>query len=485
MKNYNVYKELAKGHTVVPVFEEIDADMETPVSLYIKVGGEFLLESLEQGAHVGRYSILGMERILTVTLKGRTVETVNHLDDSVSRVETTDFLMFLGNLIKAYEPPQLPELPPFWGGLVGYLGYETAGFIESIPLAAPEADDIPDAILVVPRTVIICDSVKRTALIVSITLPGRGLKEEFKKARERIEAVIELITKQVPTLADSHCLQGVITGYQPSSGDFVAMVNDCKEHIRAGDIIQAVLSRSTFLKTDEAPFSLYRKLRRANPSPYMFFLDYGEFVLAGSSPEVMVRVQGNELFLKPIAGTRPRGKTVKEDSVLAEELLQDPKERAEHLMLVDLGRNDIGKVAAPGSVEVTNFMTVEKFSHVMHLVSSVRGRLRAGLDSFDVIRATFPAGTLTGAPKIRAMEIISKLEGNRRGHYGGMILYLGFSGNMDSCITIRSMVCRNGVAAIRSGAGIVADSIPENELKETEDKAGALIAAVTGKAGLR
>lgn len=485
MMNYYEYKKLAGGHTVVPVFKEINADMETPVSLFIKADGEFLLESLEQGAHAGRYSIIGIDRVLTVTLRGRTVETIHHLDKSVSRIETDDFFRFLGDLMNEYQPPELPGLPPFWGGLVGYLGYETAGFIEDLPMVAPEAGDIPDAILVVPRTVIVCDSVKRTALIVSIALPGKGMEEEFLKARERVNGFIELIQKSTPLPLDEISSQGMVTGSLPSTTDFVAMINECKERIKGGDIIQAVLSRNTFLKTDESPFSLYRKLRRANPSPYMFFLDYGDFVLTGSSPEVMVRVQGDELFLKPIAGTRPRGKTVKEDSILAEELLSDPKETAEHLMLVDLGRNDIGRVAVPGSVEVADYMTVERFSHVMHIVSSVRGRLKPGSDAFDVVRASFPAGTLTGAPKIKAMEIISELEGNRRGHYGGMVLYLGFSGNLDSCITIRSMLCRNGCVTVRSGAGIVADSIPEKELMETENKAGALIAVVTGKAEAR
>lgn len=483
--DFNVYKRMTSDYTLVPVFTEVNADLETPVSIFMKTGGEFLLESLEKGAQAGRYSIIGIGRKLSVTIQGNSAETV-HYTHGVEKnrlvSEISDPICFLRELMSGFHAPELPELPPFWGGLVGYLGYEIAGCFEDVPMHPAGKDDIPDALLVVPSTVIICDAVKRTALICVSTAPQESPFESYTAAVEEIHRCISLMEKPLPADIPDNST-GTVVKSEPDREKFQSMVSRCIEHIEAGDIIQAVLSRKTFLRSEESPLSLYRKLRRENPSPYMFFLDYGDFVLAGSSPEVMVRVQGDELFLKPIAGTRPRGTTVRQDSALAEELLSDQKETSEHLMLVDLGRNDLGRVAVPGSVEVTDFMSVERFSHVMHIVSSVQGRLKPENDGFDVIRAAFPAGTLTGAPKIRAMEIISELEGERRGSYGGTVLYLGFNGNLDSCITIRSMLYRKGEITVQAGAGIVAASVPAGEFMETENKAGALIDVITGKGG--
>jgi anthranilate synthase component 1 len=483
----NAYKTLSLDYKVVPVWTEINADLETPVSIFMKTGGEILLESLEKGNQAGRYSIIGIGKKLSVTLRNRTVETVTFKDGIESgRSESTisDPLDYLRNLMSAFKAPELPELPPFWGGLVGYLGYEIAGFFEDLPMPPSEDDDIPDALLIIPEIVIICDAVKRTAFIVVTTIPGDSPEENYNRAASEIERRVDLIKRPISSSTEPVPAVDTIIESEPDIEEFMSRISRCIEYIRAGDIIQAVLSRRTVLRSSESPLSLYRKLRRVNPSPYMFFLDFGDIVLTGSSPEVMVRVQGDELFLKPIAGTRPRGLTIRDDGVLAEELLSDPKETAEHLMLVDLGRNDLGRVAVPGSIEVTDYMSVERFSHVMHIVSSVRGRLMPGYDGFDVIKATFPAGTLTGAPKIRAMEIISELENARRGHYGGMVLYLGFNGNLDSCITIRSMLCRSGRITVQAGAGIVADSIPEREYQETVNKAEALLGVITGERGM-
>ncbi len=481
---FNEYIERASEYSVVPVFREINADMETPVSIFMKTQGNFLLESVENGVTAGRYSIVGIGVKCKITIRVKTAEVIEYSSGKISSTKMVDFSNPL-ELIRAYlaefSSPDYPNLPPFWGGLVGYFGYEISSCFEDIPRADPEESDLPDAVLIIPETVIVCDAVKRTAVIVVSTFPKENHHDSFSDAIEEIERLISLISGTIPETSANTEFSSSIISSSPEREEFTALVEKCKEHILAGDIIQGVLSRKILLSSTESPLSLYRKLRRVNPSPYMFYLDFEDFVLTGSSPEVMVRVEDDELFLKPIAGTRPRGSSVKEDMRIGEELLSDRKECSEHLMLVDLGRNDLGRVSIPGSVKVADYMSIERFSHVMHIVSSITGKLKPGADSFDVIRATFPAGTLTGAPKIRAMEIISELEEERRGPYGGMVLYLGFNGNLDSCITIRSMTCREGQITVQAGAGIVADSDPDSEFLETENKAKALISVILSK----
>lgn len=482
----NAYLERASEHSVVPVYREINADMETPASIFVKLNGVFLLESVEKGTQAGRYSIIGMGRKSSVSITGRQAAITEYdqgeITSSVS-VEFNDPLEFIRTFMSDFSSADYPDLPPFWGGIVGYLGYEAAGCLENIPVTPAGEDDLPDAVLIVPETVVVCDAVTRTAVVVVSTFPGSKPRQAYLAAEKEIERCISLVSAAAPELVTADCLPASLVSSSPEREEFICMVEQCREHILAGDIIQGVLSRRMVFSSAESPFALYRRLRRLNPSPYMFYLDLEDFVLTGSSPEVMVKVQDGELCLKPIAGTRPRGVTEKEDIRIAEELLADRKECSEHLMLVDLGRNDLGRVAIPGSVEVTDYMSVERFSHVMHIVSSIRGKLSPGCDAYDVIRASFPAGTLTGAPKIRAMEIVSGLENTRRGPYGGMVLYLGFNGNLDSCITIRSMVCRDGEITVQAGAGIVADSNPESEFLETENKAGALMNVILNNRG--
>ena len=486
ISGYNDYVNIASRYSVVPVYREISADMETPVSIFLKTGGSFLLESVERGDQAGRYSIIGIGKKCSIVIRGSTALVTEFIQGSIlseKSIVFTDPLEVVREYMATYSSPDYPDLPPFWGGLVGYLGYEIASSFENISTLPISDSDVPDAVLIVPEALIVCDGVKRSATVIISTFPGEKPETAYKKAEKEIEKYITLISGSLNENESVNSSSGVVKSTTPDREGFIDIVRKCKENILAGDIIQGVLSRKIVLSSTADPFSLYRNLRRVNPSPYMFFLDFEDFSLIGSSPEVMVKVQNGELFLKPIAGTRPRGGTVKEDMLLSEELLSDRKECSEHLMLVDLGRNDLGRVAVPGSVEVTDYMSIERFSHVMHIVSSVKGYLKPGSDAFDVIRAAFPAGTLTGAPKIRAMQIISHLEGQRRGPYGGMVLYLGFNGNLDSCITIRSMVWTEKEITVQAGAGIVADSDPEREFQETENKAQALISVIVNDSG--
>ncbi|MDW7759403.1 MAG: anthranilate synthase component I family protein [Acidobacteriota bacterium] len=472
------YLRDAASHSVVPVFEEIRSDFETPLSLFLKARGMFLLESIERGENVGRYSFITRGTKFRITFRGREIaieetgkaEPVLHtaLDNPLEEAGR-----FLGGL----RAPDRAGLPPFSGGAVGYLGYETARYFENIPVVE-DRSGVPDGILVIPEMVLVFDSVKRSTFVIAVTFPGDDPAAAYGRALEIIRETGRLLEKPLP--APQARPAGPAPVLQPdiSKAAFLEGVETVKRHIRCGDIIQAVVSQRFTAESDLPPFAIYQALRRINPSPYLFYLDFESFQLIGSSPEVMVKVQNGELLTKPIAGTRPRGTSLTEDTRLSRELRADPKERAEHLMLVDLARNDLGRVAAPGTVEVTDFMSVEKYSHVMHLVSTVKAELDSGRDVFDVVRATFPAGTLTGAPKIRAMEIISAVEKRRRGPYGGMVLYLGFNGNLDSCITIRTLLVEGRGVTLQAGAGIVADSRPAAEYEETVDKARALFEAV-------
>ena len=468
---------MARHANVIPVCTEILADTETPVSLLKKFRspGEaiFLFESVEGGERWGRYSFLGVGarcryRVfadhLAVTENGHT-ERIDHQGDPMAALRES---------AARFRPADVPELPRFWGGLVGYLAYETVSFFERIPNSLPA--DTPLAHFVVPDRLVVFDNVRHTLVAVALVVlePDQDADAAWNEAKARIDAMMAVMERPsgpAPAIATPSPVELSPT-VAPET--FRENVRRIKDHIRAGDIIQAVYSQPFSCPAPDDLWMLYRAQRYVNPSPYLFFMDLGDTVLVGSSPETMVRLEIGVATLRPIAGTRPRGASEQADRALADELLADEKERAEHLMLVDLGRNDLGRVAETGSVQVTDLMVVERYSHVMHLVSNITCHLETGLDAWDLIRATFPAGTLSGAPKVRAMEIIDDLEAGPRGAYGGAVGYVGFSGNMDLAITIRTACVRDEMMTVQAGAGIVADSDPEKERQETVNKAKAL-----------
>lgn len=477
---------MADQSDLVPVHRTIIADLDTPLTVYAKIAAEqrhaFLFESMEGGEKWGRYSFIGFDPLVNFTSCGSTVTVTRHgPETSVQTVESVNPLQELRKLLASFNASRAPGLPRFFGGAVGFLGYDMVRFIEEIPDSNP-ALDIPDSSFMVPRLVLIHDAVQQQLTIVCNVVVGEGnsSQELYADAVRRIDEVVKLVraplprsyTDKVPSCGPHEFTSNMD---QPS---FEAMVEQAKEYILAGDIIQVVLSQRFHTRTSLDPFLLYRSLRHINPSPYLFFLKMDDTILIGSSPEILVRLEDGDIELRPIAGTRQRGKTPEEDRALEEELLADPKERAEHLMLVDLGRNDVGRVAAGGSVTVDDLLVIERYSHVMHIVSGVHGKLAGGCDQFDVLEASFPAGTVSGAPKIRAMEIIDELESERRGPYAGAVGYFGFSGNMDFCITIRTFVMQGENLWVQAGAGIVADSVPRKEYEETINKARGLRRAV-------
>jgi anthranilate synthase component 1 len=473
----------AEKFTILPVAYEQAADLESPLSIFLKVRGQFLLESVEKEGSVGRYSIIGIGKHTEFILNGTTLTTNHYKKGKCSHTENCTInnpLIKIREYFSSFSPPSyISKLPPFFGGAIGYLGYETVSYFEKIPVNK-EGHSIPDGILIIPETIIVYDNVLRNIYIIVCKEPDKGSPETaYMSALNKITEIRDLIDApfELPH-DDSFIDEDTDVKAHMSKQHFINGVKACKEHINNGDIIQAVFSQQFSLTTKAPPFELYRTLRILNPSPYLYYLDFDDFQIIGSSPEVMVRVQDGEVLLKPIAGTRPRGKSITEDNALAQELIHDPKERAEHLMLVDLGRNDLGRIAKTGSVDVTSYMEIERYSHVMHIVSTIKAELREHNDAYDVIKATFPAGTLSGAPKIRAMEILSELEPVKRGPYGGMVLNMSYSGNLDSCITIRTLVLKNNKAVIQAGAGIVADSDPDKEFLETVNKAKALVRAV-------
>ncbi len=476
------FRNLAREAGLVPVYREIVADLDTPLTIFAKVAGDdshaFLFESLEGGEKWGRYSFIGFDPLLTFTSSREDME-INRGDKS--EIRRGNPLHALRSLLASFRAHEAESLPRFFGGLVGYLSYDMVRFMEKLP-DLHDPLDLPDSSFMVPRTVLIHDSFKQKLLIVNCV--EIGLDDDpaamYRQACGRIDAVAARLKEPLPyefleSPAGSHEHAFAANMNEDSFKD---MVRAAKEYILAGDIIQVVLSQRFHAKTKLSPFALYRALRHINPSPYLFYLKLGNVIQIGSSPEILVRLEQGEIELRPIAGTRHRGETVAEDTALAEELLADPKERAEHLMLVDLGRNDAGRVAKPGSVEVRDLLVIERYSHVMHIVSGVHGLLAEGRDQFDVMAACFPAGTVSGAPKIRAMEIIEELEPERRGPYAGAVGYFGFSGNMDFCITIRTFIMRDNDLWIQAGAGIVADSEPQKEFEETLNKARGLRRAV-------
>jgi anthranilate synthase component 1 len=470
---------------LVPVHRTIVADLDTPLTVFAKVAGDeqraFLFESMEGGEKWGRYSFIGLDPLLTFeSVRDRVSLSGVFFDEPEIRTDVNP-LDELRNLLASFNASTAPGLPRFYGGAVGFLGYDMIRCIEDIP-DSHDLLDIPDSSFIVPRLVLIHDSVDQTLTIVCNAMAEPGMESDaiYTDACKRIETVIENLREPLPA---SLTARPVCTGSHEFTSNmeqeaFHAMVERAKEYILSGDIIQVVLSQRFHTRTDLDPFLLYRSLRHINPSPYLFYLRLGEVVLIGSSPEILVRLEDGDIELRPIAGTRKRGRTPEEDTALEQDLLADPKERAEHLMLVDLGRNDVGRVAESGSVRVSDLLVIERYSHVMHIVSGVHGTLADGRDQFDVLKACFPAGTVSGAAKIRAMEIIDELEVERRGPYAGAVGYFGFSGNMDFCITIRTFFMRNKDLWIQAGAGIVSDSVPEKEYEETLNKARGLRRAV-------
>lgn len=490
------FRALAHEYNLIPVYREILGDLHTPVSAFHKLDdGRFayLLESVEGGESVGRYSFLGGAPSVVFRTTGRevTIERQGQVE-TCALADGEDPLHVLKGLLREYRVAKVPGLPKFYGGAVGYMSYDTVRFFEELPDAPPDDLQLPDCYFVFTDACLIFDHVRHRILVVVNTHVNGDVDGAYARALEKIDDLIQQL--QAPEQRPLGLVPGDDGHHAEvhsncTHDDFLASVERAKEYIYDGDIIQVVLSQRLSRELSpalrEQPFNIYRALRYLNPSPYMYYLSYGDVKIIGSSPERLVSEEDRLVITRPIAGTRKRGATAEEDAALAADLLADTKERAEHIMLVDLGRNDLGRVCDYGSVNVDQLMAVEYYSHVMHIVSNVRGTLRDGLDHFDVLRACFPAGTVSGAPKIRAMEIIDELESTRRGPYAGAIGYFSFEGNMDTAITIRTIVVKDGVAYVQAGAGIVADSVPESEYQETLNKARALLKSLElAEAGL-
>ncbi len=481
----------AKQGNLIPVFRDIYGDLETPVAAYMKLAARsrysFLLESVEGGEKLARYSFLARDPELVVRVKGRHAQIIRFVKGKPV-AEKVDFkkspLEIVRALVRNYKFVNIPGLPQICGGFVGYLSYDAVRFFEDIPDQRPDDLDLPDVVLMMAKEMVIFDHLHHTIKIVCCVGTDKKdtiaiLKRKYREAMVRIDG---LVAGMAAPLRLPKAVAGKFSGMKVRSNCTRRMYEDMvvktKEQIRAGEIIQAVISQRFEVKIKTSPMNVYRTLRTLNPSPYMYLLNLDGVSIVGSSPELLVRCEKGMVETRPIAGTRPRGKTLEEDAALEKELLADPKEVAEHVMLVDLGRNDLGRVCEPGTVKVTELMGVERYSHVMHIVSSVQGKLRPDQDVIAALEATFPAGTLSGAPKIRAMEIIEALEPSHRGPYGGCIGYISFSQDIDTCITIRTIVIKGDTAYVQAGAGIVADSDPVSEYTETVNKAKAQIRAL-------
>lgn len=483
--SYEEFCRLGLSYNIIPVYAILPADLETPVSVYHKLVGEapgFMLESADTNGSFGRFSFIGSQPFAVLTARAHCTEVTQEGRTTSINMQP---LKALENFMSRYRMPSLPGLPPFSGGGAGYFAYESAGTFERIKgLKIPE--DMVLAQFMFCRTIAAVDHFTNSTVVVYLAElgPGINMEDAYRNAQQEIVRAAEKINSTESAMHLPEGIAGVkpnrLTGGTTGEKAYVSAVEKAKEHIFAGDIFQVVLSQSFQTALATHPFTVYRRLRRLNPSPYMFYINFGRRKLVGASPEMLVRVTDGIVETCPIAGTRPRGRNDKEDEVLAAELLDDVKERAEHAMLVDLGRNDIGRVSVPGTVKVTQMMKVEKFSHVMHMVSRVNGRLKPECSPVDALAACFPAGTVSGAPKVRAMEIIHELEGDYRGPYAGATGYFDFRGNMDTCITIRTMVVDDDTCTVRAGAGIVADSVPDREYREVLHKASALFEVVNG-----
>ncbi len=491
MTSFEEFKGLCTKGNVIPIFDSLLADTETPVSVFLKLKDEspysFLLESIEGGEKLARYSFLGFDPFMIFEIRGTTFRIVPRHEDvqrAPALVEGVDHpLEALKRIFSHFKTVNVAGLPRLSGGAVGYFGYETIQLVEDVPLHKEDLIGVPDALLMFCDTVVVFDNVTHRVFIASNAYVPRfdisesELLHEYTKAVREIGRIRELLHKKGKSGLRQRHLNGSIE-HEFSREEFFNAVKKTKRYIEEGDIFQAVISQRLKRACEIPPFDIYRELRLINPSPYMYFLNFEGFSVIGSSPEMLVRVDGDVVETRPIAGTRRRGASTKEDVLLEQELLNDEKEKAEHLMLVDLGRSDLGRICTFGSVRATQLMGIERYSHVMHIVSSITGILRPDCTALDALYSCFPAGTLTGAPKIRAIEIITELEPSKRGIYGGAIGYLDFSGNLDSCIAIRTIIAKGGQLYFQAGAGIVNDSTPEREYEETMEKLSANLKAV-------
>jgi len=481
--------KLTKQGNLIPVYREIFADLETPVSAFLKLSKgkdySYLLESVEGEEKIARFSFLATEPKLIFKSKGRNIAIIDlqGTNPKVKRFVTVqDPLSEIKKIMQGYQAVSLAGLPRFFGGLVGFMGYDAVRFFEHIPKKNPDELNLPDMMYMLSDSLVIFDHLNHKIKVVCCVHIENSKKagSVYDAALNKIERLIKIIesSEKLPPLESPQSKIKTTPASNFTRKSFMSIVEKAKRYIRCGDIIQAVLSQRFRMKLSSRPFNAYRRLRSINPSPYMYYLKFKDLFIAGSSPELLVRCEKGMVETRPIAGTRRRGKDENEDKALGQDLLNDIKEKAEHLMLVDLGRNDLGRVCTAGSVKVTEFMKIEKYSHVMHLVSNVQGELAKGKDIYDVVRSTFPAGTVTGAPKVRAMEIIEELENTQRGIYAGSVGYFSFSGNLDTCITIRTIVIKGNAAYIQAGAGIVQDSKPRQEYEESLNKAKAQICAL-------
>ena len=489
------FLRLAQDADVVPVYRQLIGDTLTPVTAFCKIqegDWAFLFESVVNGERHGRYSFLGSGPFLRFQSFGHRVQ-IHQTGKAAMESQHPDPLRLLEETLSAYRAPQVADLPRFAGGAVGYAAYDAVRYVENLPHAPPDDRQLPDLCFALYDRMVIFDHINKTVAVVAHAhLPeprgkGSGITKEeaersYKDACAKVDRLVERLQQGVADLQLTDIApvgetrRAYTSNFGP--GEYERAVDKCKEYIKAGDIFQVVLSQRLATETRARPFDIYRTLRVVNPSPFMFYVKAGPLCLVGASPEIMARVEGDVVTIRPLAGTRPRGQTPEQDDRLAAELLADAKERAEHIMLVDLGRNDVGRVARYGTVELSDVMTVERYSHVMHLCSNVTGRLQPGKTAFDALRACLPAGTLSGAPKVRAMEIIDELEPHRRGPYGGAVGYIDFTGNMDTCIALRTMVLKGQTVYVQAGAGIVYDSVPEKEREETMNKAMGLLRAL-------
>jgi len=474
----------------IPVTREVLADLETPLSVYLKLAygpNSYLFESVQGGEKWGRYSLIGLQTSTVLKVFGNRLEIVREGKPMVNRT-TSDPLGEVDRFRKLFSMPDIPDLPRFTGGLVGYFGYDTVRFVESRLADSAPADVLgtPDILLMASDEVAVFDNLSGTImLVVHVDAKEVGALEKAEARLDELEHKLAQPTPELPPMnmqADGISEQDFVSSF--GEQDFKAAVNKIKEYVMAGDVMQVVPSQRLSAPFDASPINLYRALRRLNPSPYMYFLDLADFHIVGSSPEVLARLEDGLVTVRPIAGTRKRGETPEEDQAMEDEMLADPKEIAEHLMLIDLGRNDVGLISKTGTVKLTEKMRVERYSHVMHITSNVVGEVVDGMGALEVLKATLPAGTLSGAPKIRAMEIIDELEPVKRGIYGGAVGYIGWNGTMDTAIAIRTAVIKDGMLHVQAGAGVVADSVPELEWKETNNKARALMRAAAMVCGV-
>ncbi|MCP4727009.1 MAG: anthranilate synthase component I [bacterium] len=481
------FRKHAEEYTHIPVIAEVPGDLETPVSVYLKLRDEseysFLLESAMQSGSSGRYSFIGFDPVMVIRYSSG---ILNVKEDGEWNAVDRDPLDFLRELVRKHRLPVLDEsLPPFCGGLVGFFSYDSITYFEDGVKFDNKNDKADDFLLVLTYDLVVFDHYQHTLNIINIAEAGDDPPLSYEKAMSRISQINEKINIKLKLHDNGN--QGDKCRIQVTANDskkgFIEKVEIAKEHIRNGDVFQLVLSQRFEIPLENDEFEIYRALRRTNPSPYMFYLSLDDMIITGSSPEVLVKCTDEDIITRPLAGTRKRGSSMDEDKMIIDDLLSDEKEKAEHIMLVDLGRNDIGRLSNYGSVKVSEFMGIEKYSHVIHIVSEVTGKLDSKFDYFDVLKYSFPAGTVTGAPKIRAMELIDRYENGKRGVYAGTVGYFDFHNNMDACIAIRTIIIKDKTAYIQAGAGIVADSIPENEYYETINKAGALFKAISEAEG--